>query len=130
MTINYSVKVEAFAERHFIKSFQKKYKILWEVTLRAIIAELERVDTLLLTDRAETICDVDGVKIIKTKFKVAKTKTSAKTSGNRCIVAWREDKQSVSVLLVYGKINLGGANETAKWKKIIKDNYPEYKHLF
>ena len=85
---NYSVKIEDFAERHFIKSFQRKYKIHWDITLRAITAELERIDMLLKTDRAETMCDVDGVKIVKTKFKVVKTKESAKTSGNRCIVAW------------------------------------------
>lgn len=112
--MNYSVYIEAFTERHFIKGFQKKYKIQWDFTLRAIVAELERIDTLLLTDRAETICDIDGIKIVKTKFKVAKTKESAKTSGNRCIVAWHEDKQLVSVLLVYGKTDLGGSKETAE----------------
>ncbi len=130
MNLNYSVKIETFAERHFIKSFQKKYKIQWDFTLRAIVAELERIDTLLLTDRAETICDVGDIKIIKTKFKVAKTKVSAKKSGNRCIVAWHKDNQLVFILLVYGKINLNGTNETAEWKKIIKNNYPQYKHLF
>ena len=130
VNMNYSVQIEAFAERHFIKGFQKKYKMWWNSTLLAIVAELERIDTLLLTDRAETICDVGGIKIIKTKFRVAKTKESAKTSGNRCIVAWHESKQLVIVLLVYGKTNLSGSNETARWKKIIKENYSEYKHLF
>lgn len=128
--MNYSVHIETFAERYFIKSFQKKYKTRWDFTLRAIIAELERIDTLLLTDKAETISDVDDIKIIKTKFKIAKTKESANSSGNRCIVAWSENKHLVSVLLVYGKTHLSGNNETAEWKKIIKDNYSEYKHLF
>ena len=104
MDTNYFVQFEAFSERHFIKSFQKKYKIQWDVTLRAIVAELERIDKLLLTDRAEIICGVGDVRIVKTKFKVARTKESAKTSGNRCIVAWHEDKRFVSVLLVYGKV--------------------------
>lgn len=102
----------------------------WDFTLRAIVAELERIDTLLLTDRAETICGADDIKIVKTKFTVVKTRESAKTSGDRCIVAWHESKQFVAVLLVYGKTNLSGSNETARWKKIIKDNYSEYKHLF
>jgi hypothetical protein len=88
---NYSVQIEGFAERHFIKSFEKKYKVRWDFTLRAIIAELERIDTLLLTSRAETICDAGDIKIVKTKFRVVGTKESAKTSGNRCIVAWRKD---------------------------------------
>lgn len=120
---NFSVTIEDFAERHFIKSFQKKYQGKWDMTRLAIVAELERIDNLLLTDRAETISDMDGVQIIKTKFRVAGTKESAKTSGNRCIVALNKEKQSVSVLLVYGKIGLSGSNETAEWKAIIKEQY-------
>lgn len=126
---NYSVQIEDFAERHFIKSFQRKYKIHWDITLRAITAELERIDMLLKTDRAETVCDMGGVKIIKTKFKVVKTKESAKTSGNRCIVAWHQDKQFVYVLLVYGKTDLSGSNETAQWAKLVKENYPQYSKI-
>jgi len=126
---NYSVQIEDFAESHFIKSFKKKYKIHWDVTLLAIIAELERLDMLLKTDRAETICDVGDTKIIKTKFKVHKTKESATTSGNRCIVAWDKRKQIVSVLLVYGKTDLSSNNETAQWKSLVRVNYSEYKEL-
>src|SRR3989338_5329818 len=106
---NCSVQIEAFAERHFIHSFEKKYKKHWGVTLFAIIAELERIDTLLLTSKAETICHVGDIRIVKTKFKVAGTNESAKTSGNRCIVAWHTDEQLVHVLLVYGKTDLGGS---------------------
>lgn len=127
---NYSVQIEQFAERHFVKSFEKKYQLHWVPTLRSIVDGLERIDSLLLTDRAETICDVDGIKIVKTKFRVDGTKESAKTSGNRCIVAWHKEKQFVSVLLVYAKTDLRGHNETAEWQKLIKNNYPQYQHLF
>ncbi|MDO8604049.1 MAG: hypothetical protein Q7K40_01420 [bacterium] len=120
---NFSVMIEDFAERHFIKSFQKKYQGKWDITRLAIVAELERVDNLLLTDRAETISDVEGVQIIKTKFRIAGTKESAKSSGNRCIVALNKEKQSVSVLLVYTKTDLSSKNETAEWKAIIKEEY-------
>lgn len=129
MFTNYSVQIEEFAERHFIKSFQKKYKKQWDSTLISITAGLERIDNLLLTDRAETICDAGTIKIIKTKFRVAGTKESAKTSGNRCIVAWHTDKQYVAILLVYSKTDLSGKHETAEWTKIIKDNYPVYKNI-
>lgn len=130
MESNYSVQIEGFTERHFIKSFEKKYKIHWDFTLRAIIAGLEHIDNLLLTDKAEIIIDAD-IKIIKTKFKIAATKESAKTSGNRCIVAWHEENQFVSILLIYNKTDLPSSNkETDEWKRIIKDNYPKYKHLF
>lgn len=127
---NNSVQIEKFAEKHFVKKFEKKYKHHWEVTLQAITAEFERIDSLLETDRATTICGVDAVKIIKTDFRVVGTKESAKTSGNRCIVAWYVEKQQVSILLVYGKTDISGHNETAVWKKLVKENYREYKHLF
>lgn len=130
MQTSNSVLIEQFAENHFVEKFAKKYKQHWDTTREAIIAQLERIDMLLLTDKAETICDVEGIKIIKTKFRVDGTKESAKTSGNRCIVAWHTEKQSVSVLLVYAKTDISGHNETAEWQKLVKNNYPEYKHLF
>lgn len=128
--MNYLVQVEDYAEKHFIKRFQKKYKARWDLTLRAIVAELERIDTLLLTDKADSICKTNEIQIIKTSFKVVKTKESTKSSGCRCIVAWKESEQLVSILLVYHKTDLGGNNETVEWKNIIKEHYYEYGHLF
>jgi hypothetical protein len=127
MEPNFSVQIEPFAERHFIKSFEKKYKSSWDSTYQSIVEMLERIDALLLTDKAETITDLGNIKFIKTKFRVAGTKESAKTSGNRCIVAVDYMKREVKILLVYGKTDLRGHNETAEWQKIIKENYPEYK---
>lgn len=126
---NNSVQIEKFAESHYIKLFAKKYKQFWDVTLEAIVSGLERIDTLLETDKATVICDVDGIQIIKTEFRVVGTKESAKTSGTRCIVAWQVEKQQVSVLLVYGKTDIAPRNETAAWKKLVKDNYPEYREM-
>lgn len=125
----FSVQIGHFAERHFIKGFEKKYKALWDVTLVAITAELARIDALLLTDKAETVCDAGDIKIIKTKFKIARSKESAKTSGNRCIVVWRRSTRMVTILLVYGKTDLSGHNETAEWKRLVKAQYPEYGHV-
>lgn len=131
MESNYSVQIEDFAERHFIKSFKKKYNSGWEVTLRAIIFQLERIDNLLSTNKAETIIDGGEIKIIKTEFKIAGSKESAKTSGNRCVVAWHTKDRFVSILLVYGKTDLTSKNkETDEWKSIIKNNYPQYRDLF
>lgn len=131
MNSNYSVRIEGFAEKHFIKSFEKKHKKHWDITLRAIVLELERIDNLLLTDRAETIIDANDIKIIKTKFRIVNSKESAKTSGNRCIVAWHIRDKFVNILLIYGKTDLTSSNkETDEWKKVIKNNYSQYKHLF
>lgn len=131
MESNYFIHVEGFAEKHFIKNFKKKYNSRWDITLRAILFQLERIDNFLLTDKAETIIDRGIVKIIKTEFKIAGSKESAKSSGNRCIVAWHTLEKFVSVLLVYNKTDLTSKNkETDEWKNIIKDNYSQYKSLF
>lgn len=130
MEPNFSVQIETFAESHFIKSFEKKYKSNWDLTRKAILEMLERIDALLLTDKAETIKDLGDAKIVKTKFRVFGSKESAKTSGNRCIVLADYKKREVRVLLVYTKTDLSGHNETVEWQKIIKENYLEFKNIF
>ncbi len=128
---NYSVIVESYAERHYIKNFKKKYKGAWDITWRAVIEELKRIDSLFKTTIAETITETENgnIKIVKTEFRVAGTKESKKSSGNRCIIAVHSDIGAVYVLLVYHKNDLGDGNETSKWKQIIKDNYPNYSEL-
>lgn len=129
MSYKYTVIVQPYAERHFIKNFSKKYKGVWEITLKAICEELQRFDSLLDTSIAETITERGNIKIAKTEFRVAKTNESRKSSGNRCIVSIHKDTNLVNVLLVYHKNDLGNGNETAQWKQLIKDNYPEYRAL-
>jgi hypothetical protein len=128
-SIEYKVTIEPFAERHFIKSFAKKYKGAWDFTFKFLEKEFEQLDLLFLKNIAETIVDSKEIKICKTEFKIAGTNQSRHGSGNRCIVAVHKDTYSVNVLLVYHKNDLGNGNETAKWKQIIKENYPEYKDL-
>ena len=129
MSIKYSVIVENFAERHYIKNFKKKYKGAWDITWRAVIEELKRLDSLFETSIAETIVDRGNVKVVKIEFRVAGTQESRKSSGDRCIIAMHKDINAVYVLLVYHKNDLSDGNETAKWKQIIKDNYSNYREL-
>ncbi len=130
MPSNNTVTIEKFAQSHFADGFTKKHKEHWDVTLDAIKASLERIDSLLLTSKATMICENAGIQIIKTEFRIDGTKESAKTSGNRCIVAWHVEERHVSVLLVYGKTDISSRSETATWKNLVKVNYPQYEHLF
>jgi hypothetical protein len=127
--MNYSVIFEVFAERHFIKKFSKQFGVHWEITRKALMFEFERVDALLYTDKAEIISCIDDVKIVKTKFKIAGTKVSSTSSGNRCIIAVHEPARVVYVLLVYSKTDFSQKHETAQWKEKIKQAYPRYAHL-
>jgi len=130
MIENYSVIIEPFAERHYIKNFGKKYHRAWDITLKALISQFERIDMLLQKDVVEIIVSSNDVKIIKSEFSVAGTHQSPKGSGNRCILAVNEAHKKVYVLLVYHKNDLGHGNETVEWKKIIKDNYLKYSNFF
>lgn len=129
MSIRHFVNIEKYAERHFIKNFEKKYRRAWDVTLDALVRELQSIDVLLDRKIAETIVDTANIKICKIEFKIAGTNQSRHGSGNRGIVAVHKNTSTVNVLLVYHKNDLRDGNETAQWKQIIRDNYPEYKGI-
>ncbi len=130
MSINYAVIIEKYAERHFISKFKKKYKGAWDITWTAIHEEFKRIDTLIgATNIAETITDQGGIRICKTEFRVHGTQDSRHSSGNRCIIAVHKNTSTVNVLAVYHKNDIGGSNETASWKNLIKENYPEYSDI-
>ena len=128
-SISYTVVFEPFSEKHFIKSFAKKYKGAWDFTLKFLSQEFEQIDLLFLKNTAETIVDSVEVKICKTEFKIAGTQESRHGSGNRCIVAIHKDANKVCILLVYHKNDLGGGNETANWKNLITENYSRYSKI-
>lgn len=125
----YGVIFESFAERHYIKSFAKKYKYAWVLTREMLQEELASIDQLFQKQIAETICVRDDMRICKVEFKIVGTQESRHTSGNRCIVAVHKDTCEVHVLLVYCKTDVRGARETEWWKAIIRDNYPAYRTL-
>ena len=77
----YAVVVTGYAERHFIKGFQKKYPgSLWSKTLDTIRFMLQRADRLRETDKAEIIYISGNKHIIKGNFSVFGTKESPKAS--------------------------------------------------
>jgi hypothetical protein len=127
---SYEVKFESFTERHYIRTFAKKYKSAWDITRRIITEEFRQIDLLFLKNTAETIIDSKEIKICKTEFKIAGTQESRHGSGNRCIVAVHKDQKVVKVLLVYSKIDVKGSRETDWWRGIIKDNYSDYSNCF
>jgi len=130
MSTNYAVSIEPFADRHYIRTFAKKYKKAWDFTLSALIREFQSFDVILEKTIAEEITNRNAdVVICKTEFKISGTQESRHGSGNRCIVAKYKNTNKVCVLLVYHKNDLGGGNETANWKNVIKENYPEYTDL-
>ncbi len=129
MSSKYTVSVTPFAERYFIKKFQKKYKKAWDITREALVKQLENIDILFSRSTAEVIASSENTKICKIEFSVAGTKKSCHSSGNRYIIAINIKEGHISILLVYHKNDLGAGNETTNWKKRIRDNYAEYSDL-
>lgn len=127
---NYSVIFEVFSERHYIKKFAKKYKGAWQKTQADIEEVCKRVDAVLEYKRADLISSASQYKLVKLDFAVEGTKVSPKASGNRCILVVEEDVRLVKVLLVYSKNEISKPNETAKWQKVIKQNFPELAKAF
>ncbi len=129
MSTSHAVIVEKYAERHFISKFEKKHKGAWVITWNAISEEFRRIDALMgVSNMVEVIVDVGDIKICKTEFRIAGPGPSRHASGNRCIIAVHQSTNSVHVLLVYHKGDVG-ENETAKWRSLIKENYPQYSGL-
>lgn len=76
----------------------------------------------VISDLSKTII------IYKVEFKILANE-SAKTSGNRCVVAIDKNKCQARVLLVYSKNDIEGKNETVWWKTKIKRNFSDLKNL-
>jgi ribosome biogenesis GTPase A len=129
-TQNYNVEFDDFCERHYIKSFSKKYKSAWDGTQSAIEEVCKRIDAMLLYNRADLITTNGDYKLVKLDFSVEGTKISPKASGNRCILVVNENTHSVRILLVYSKNDISSPNETAKWKTAIKEQYSDVKKIF
>ena len=126
--MKYDVIFEPFTERHYVRTFAKKYKQAWERTISGLILEFTFVDLLFKKSIAESITDKNAdIVICKTEFKIAGTNVSRHASGNRCVIAIHKNENKVCVLFVYGKTDLSSGNETAEWKNVIRENYSEYR---
>ena len=127
---NYSVEFDQFCERHYIKTFEKKYLGAWTKTRSDIEEVCRRIDSMLQYKRADLISSVGQYKLVKLDFAVEGTKMSPKSSGNRCILLINEDIRSVKILLAYSKNDISEPNETAKWKTVIKGQFDEISKIF
>ncbi|MGH7195602.1 MAG: hypothetical protein ACREGA_02370 [Candidatus Saccharimonadales bacterium] len=130
MEQNYSIEFDIFCERHYVKSFEKKYKSAWPPTRQDIEDVCRRIDKMLEYQRADLIYSVGNYKLVKLDFAVEGTKLSPKSSGNRCILLVDEDFRTIKILLVYSKNDIASPNKTQKWQAIIKKQFPELSGIF
>lgn len=131
MPERFGVKIEDYCDRHYIKDFKKKYSNRrWQLTEEAIRGLAGKpLQIARETKRVDIVTRGDAMVICKGRFKVHGTDTSAKSSGNRFILAVNTEQGISHVLLIYGKDHIKGDHETDWWKGEIKDTYPELRDL-
>lgn len=122
--------IHPYAQRHFVKDFVKSYKSQRKQTWTFVEDMLYRLDNTLLTSKAEGIHETEYGKIVKLEFKISGSKDSAKTWWHRMIIYHEYDTATCHVLLVYSKTHIKGDNETAWWRKEIKENCDIVKNIF
>ena len=124
--MNYQVTFEDYAVRHYLKKFRKKYRHQWSSTEDGIRNKLARIDSVIDNQRIEVIHCTDDKQelIVKDQFKIAQSKKSAKTSGDRIIAHVDRRLRLVKVLLIYHKGDLPKKrSETSQWRVMIGANY-------
>jgi len=129
----FKVEIAPYAQRHFIKSFERKYKRNWKITLDALKAQYAHIESLVRNNRipAPIHASADNLHwILKHSFAVAGRDTSPRASGNRTILVTDREALTVCVLLVYHKSDLKDGDETAQWHAMVKSNCAEYLSAF
>lgn len=132
----FSVFYEEYAKRHYLNKFQKKYKgNIWDYTEDSIKQDLARLR--MKNNTTQKSSQIDELKyknnkwLAKYDFKIAGSKESTKTSGNRCIVYIDNDKDLIKILLIYNKNDLPkNKNETAYIFDELERNYKELMENF
>jgi len=125
----FKVEITPYANRHFIKSFERKYKRNWDITLDALKAQYSHIESLVRNNRVPAPIHATSDNqhwILKHSFAIAGMNTSPRASGNRTILVVDRTTLTVYVLLVYHKTDLKDGDETTQWHSLIKSNCAEY----
>jgi len=124
----YLVHIEPYAQRHYIKRFEKDYPgKRWSVTLDSIREDLKRVWALANTSQVDELRYAEGCWLFKYDFTVALSKKSPKASGNRCLVFLDSAFHQLWILMLYGKNDLPKRiSETEYISQVMREQHQEY----
>jgi len=105
------VEFSDYAKRHYLKRFEKEYiGKQWDITVESIFQDLARIKTsdsdLQKTQQVDELWHKDNYWVFKYDFRVAQTKESTKSSGNRCIAFLDNATNKIVILIIYGKGDL------------------------
>lgn len=118
-----------YAKRHFLRRFEKNYRgAQWDLTLESINEDLGRMrvvgKSLQNMQKVDELWYKNNKWIFKYDFKIAKTKISTKASGNRCVAFLDAIKNTVTILLIFGKGDLPkNMGEQAFIEKTLREEF-------
>ena len=107
----FSVRFSGYAKNHYLKRFEKDYRgKQWNITVESIFQDLARIKTsdsdLQRTGQVDELWHKDSYWLFKYDFRVAQTKESTKSSGNRCVAILDNAANRIEILFIYGKGDL------------------------
>ena len=107
----FTVEFGDYAKRHYLKRFEKEYiGKQWDITVESIVQDLARIKAsdsdLQKSQQVDELWHKDNYWVFKYDFRVAQTKESTKSSGNRCIAFLDNATNKIIILIIYGKGDL------------------------
>jgi hypothetical protein len=127
----FTVKFSDYARHHYLKRFEKNYKgRQWDITVESIFQDMARIKTidsdLQKTQQVDELWHKDNCWIFKYDFRVALTKESTKSSGNRCVTFLDNTVNKIMILIIFGKGDLPkNIGEQAFIEQTLNKEFPD-----
>ena len=131
----FAVEFSGYAKTHYLKRFEKDYRgRQWDITLESIVQDMARIKTansdLQKTQQVDELWHKNNYWIFKYDFRVAQTRESTKTAGNRCIALLDNSANRLVVLIIYGKGDLPkNVGEQVFIEQSLNQNFRAYMEL-
>jgi len=131
----FTVKFSDYAKNHYLKRFEKDYKgRQWDITAESICQDMMRIKTtnsdLQKTQQVDELWHKGNYWIFKYDFRVAQTKESTKSSGNRCVAFLDNAANRIEILIIFGKGDLPkNIGEQAFIAQTLDENFRDYLSL-
>ena len=112
-----------YSKNHFLKKFKKKYPgRQWPLTEESIKQDLSRINfnDIQSSQQIDELWSDDKLWVFKYDFRVAGTKESTKSSGNRLVGIIDLATNLITIIVIYHKTDLpGNIGETQYINKLI-----------
>lgn len=111
-----------YSKNHFLKKFKKKYPgKQWQLTEESIRQDLSRINfsDLQTSQQIDELWWDKTIWTFKYDFRIAGTKESTKSSGNRLVGVIDVKKNLIEIVIIYNKTDLpSNVSETQYIRKI------------